>query len=266
MIYFLPWGDKNTASSRLRVYNVLPVIKDAVVGVPKKYKKGDILIIQKAVAPRELEKAKKQGAKVIYDIDDNYLDKTDFAEMCRKADLVTVGSHYFHKWFPDAPVIDDTLDWDGTKHNAKQKGKLIAWHGYGDQNYLSGFAHAFLQRGYSIRAIVAERYMSYYQQYDVKKWELETIDKNLAEADLCAFFLPDDNDFTQSKGMNKLIKAWAIGIPCFVSYTPEYDRVMKESGQRGFIVGSDGWGRHDFTKPWTSAMRDYAFQVNTYRN
>jgi len=259
MIYFLPIGGMELASSRLRVYNVVPHIKGARIGVPEEYKTGDILVIQKAINPAELLKAQSQGAKVIYDIDDNYLDKPEFAEMCRRADLVTVGAYYFHKWFPDAPVIDDSLDWDGTeKVNHGQK-KLVGWHGYGNPNYLQAFGHVFINQGYTIRAVVMDRYMPYYSQYDVKKWSLETIDKDLAECDFCAFYLPDD-DFSQSKGMNKLIKAWAIGIPAFVSYTPEYDRVMRESGQRGFIVPNESWDAHDFTKPWVPAMREYALQ------
>lgn len=255
MIYFYPFGDKNLASSRLRVYNVAPIM-GAKIGVPEKYKKDDVLIIQKALIPDELVKAQEQGAKVIYDIDDMYLDRPDFAEMCRRADQVTVGSYYFHKWFPDAVVVDDTLDWDGTK---KKKGsrKMVAWHGYGNPNYLQAFAHVFLEKGYKIRAIVSKEYMPYYTQYDVKEWRLDTIDQNLAEADLTVFYLPDD-DFSQAKGMNKLIKSWAIGIPCFVSYTPEYDRVARESGQEGFIVPQDKWENFDFTKPWNSKMREYA--------
>jgi len=35
--------------------------------------------------------------------------------MCENADMVTVGASYFHRYFPDAPVIDDSVDWDGVK-------------------------------------------------------------------------------------------------------------------------------------------------------
>ena len=264
MIYFLPVGNRTIASSRLRVFNVVPYMKDAQIGVPKRYKKGDVLIIQKAINPNELLKAQKQGAKVIYDIDDNYLNQPDCAEMVRRADLVTVGASYFHKWIPDAPVIDDSLDWDGTKKKKyNDDSKIVGWHGYGNTNYLGAFSGILMDRGYKIMAIVGEKYMPYYEQYDVRKWDVSTIDKNLAECDLCAFYLPGDDDFSQSKGMNKLIKAWAIGIPAFVSYTPEYDRVMRESGQTGFIV--QDWNSHDFTKPWNPKMREYALSFTGKR-
>lgn len=257
MIYFLPWSDQNTASSRLRVFNVLPHM-NASLDLPQKYEKGDVLIIQKALRPDEMAKAQRQGAKVIYDIDDNFLDQRGFVEMAENADLVTVGSSYFHRWFPDAPVIDDSLDWDGTKKK-KEKTNLVGWHGYGNNAYINAVAPTLEKKGYKIRTIVCKEYMPQYETdgYEVKEWNLKTIDKNLAECDFHAFFLGDD-DFSQAKGMNKLIKAWAIGVPAFVTYTPEYDRVFRESGITGFMVRD--WATHDFTKPWVPAMREYALQ------
>lgn len=261
-IFFLPWGDNTIASSRLRVHKPIEYMK-ASLTLPEKYKKGDVLIIQKALRIDELWKAQKQGAKVIYDIDDNYMDKMEFVKMCESADMVTVGSSFFHRYFPDAPVIDDSLDWDGTK---KRKGRtnLVGWHGYGTHAYINAIAPTLEQKGYKIRTVVCREYMEAYMKdgYDVKEWNLETIDKNLAECDFLTFYLGDD-DFSQAKGMNKLIKAWAIGIPAFVSYTPEYDRVFTESGIRGFMVRN--WDTHDLTKPWTPAMRQYALKFHPQR-
>jgi len=258
-VYFIPWGAKNIASSRLRVFNVVPYMKDAIIGTPDSYKSGDVLIIQKALRRDEMAKAQAQGAKVIYDIDDNYMDKRDFVEMCENADLVTVGSSYFHRYFPDAPVIDDSLDWDGTKKRDYTPSKLVGWHGYGNLNYIQAVAPEFEKQGYKIRSIVGGEYMGHYTQYDVKEWQLDTIDKHLSECDLVAIYLPDD-DFSQAKGMNKLIKSWAIGLPCYFSYMPEYDRVVRESGMTGFMVRN--WDMHDFSKPWVPEMRKYAMKFH----
>lgn len=257
-IFFLPWGDENTASSRLRVYK--PIMHmDASLVLPETYKKGDVLIIQKALRPDEMAKAQSQGARVIYDIDDNYLDKRDFVNMCENADLVTVGSSYFHRWFPDAPVIDDSLDWDGINKKKKGKTNLVGWHGYGNNAYINAISPMIEKKGYQIRAVVCKEYMEPYREngYDVQEWNLKTIDHWLAQTDFHAFFLGDD-DFSQAKGMNKLLKAWAIGVPAFVTYTQEYDRVFRESGITGFMVRD--WDTHDLTKPWVPAMREYAMQ------
>lgn len=260
MIYFIPWGDQNTASSRLRVYNVLPYM-DASLELPEKYEKGDTLIIQKALAMDELKKAQSQGAKVIYDIDDNYLDKQEFFDMCEAADMVTVGSKFFHRYYPNAPIIDDSLDWDGTVKEDYTKKNLVGWTGYGNLGYIFHLAPTLQEKGYNIRTIVGAGYEDPYKDagFDVKTWSLETVDKDLAECDFCTYYLPDD-DFSQAKGMNKLIKAWAIGLPAFVSPTVEYERVMREAGVEGFIVTD--WEHHDFTKEWQPKMREYALKFS----
>lgn len=258
MIYIIPWGDENTASSRLRVFNVLPYM-DAKLGAPDKYEKGDTLIIQKALNFKELHKAQFAGARVIYDIDDNYLNQQPFIYMCEHADMVTVGSSFFKKYYPDAPVIDDSLDWDGTIKTDYTEKKLVGWHGYGNLNYVQHFSPAFKKLGYNIRTIVGHVFMPSYQEYDVRMWSLKTIDKDLSECDFCAFYLPED-DFSQAKGMNKLIKAWAIGLPAFVSPMPEYKRVMEEAGVDGFIVTD--WENHDYSKKWEPKMREYALRFS----
>lgn len=261
MIYFIPWGDKSTASSRLRVHNILPYLPEAKLGPPEEYKEGDILIIQKALCLKELFKAKSQGAKVIYDIDDNYLNHKTFSDMVNNADLVTVGGKHFHKWLPNSPVLDDSLDWDGTIKTDYTEKKLVGWHGYGNLGYIFKIAPTLEKKGFKIRTIVGKDYQEPYLKagFDVKTWSLETIDKDLAECDFCCFYLPDD-DFSQAKGMNKLIKAWAIGLPCFVSPTPEYKRVMEEAGVDGFLVTD--WETHDFSKKWEPKMREYALKFS----
>ncbi len=283
-IFIIPWGDSNIASSRLRVWNVLPHL-DAKIGTPDTYKKGDVLIIQKALRHDELEKAQREGAKVIYDIDDNYMDKADFVQMSEDADMTTVGSSFFHRYYPEAPVIDDSLDWDGTMkegteicrdhdcfdnapfkkepsnisahYHPSSKSNLVGWHGYGNYSYINAIAPVFEQKGIRVRTIVGKEYINHYGRYDALEWNLATIDKNLAECDFGVIYLPED-DFSQSKGMNKLIKGWAIGLPMFFSYSPEYDRVISESGIKGFMTRN--WDTQDYTKPWVPEMREYAMK------
>lgn len=258
-VFFIPWGSLDIASSRLRVHNVVPFMKNATIGVPDEYKKGDVLIIQKALRHDELERAQKAGVPVIYDIDDNYMDKADFVRMSEDADMVTVGSSFFHRYYPEAPVIDDSLDWDGTKKENYTGGKKAVWHGYGNYSYINGIAPALMGRGYDIRTIVGKEFIPSYGKYEVREWNRTTIDKDIAECDVGVIYLPED-DFSQSKGMNKLIKFWAIGLPAYFSYMPEYDRVIRESGIKGFMVRN--WDTHDLSKPWVPAMREYALRFS----
>lgn len=259
MVYFIPWGDQNTASSRLRVFKVAPLLGAKIIpsGTAIEYTKDDILVIQKALAFKDMKKAKLAGAKVIYDIDDNYLDHQEFRFMVDQADLVTVGSSYFKQFIPNSLVIDDCLDWDGMMKIDTTPKKLVGWHGYGNLGYLFGISDSLIKRGYSIRAIVQEKFIHHYKQFDHYVWNLQTIDGLLVACDFTAFYLPDDA-FSQAKGMNKLIKSWAIGLPCFVSPMPEYQRVMQEAEVDGFIVTD--WDTHDLSQPWHPNMRDYALR------
>lgn len=259
MVYFIPWGDEKTASSRLRVYKVQPHIPDSSLQLPDNFKKGDVLIVQKKVVPHIMKRAKLQGAKVIYDIDDNYLADPGVRQCIQQADLITVGSSYLKEFLPNSMVIDDCLDWDGTQKQDYTEKKLVGWHGYGNSKYLFHIDKKLKKRGYKIRAIVNDAFASDYEEFDRKSWNLETIDHNLAECDFTAFFLPDD-EFAQAKGMNKLIKSWAIGQPAFVSPMPEYKRAMEEAGVTGFIV--EDWASHDFTRPWEPKMREYAMRFS----
>jgi hypothetical protein len=259
MIYFIPWGDMNAASSRLRVFKIQPHIPNSSLTLPDEFREGDILIVQKKVVPHIIKRAKLQGAKVIYDIDDNYLADPAVRQCIQNADLVTVGSSYLKELLPDSIVIDDCLDWDGTeKQDYTEKG-LVGWHGYGNSKYLFNIADTLEKRGYKIRAIVNDNFAEDYERFDRKTWNLGTIDNHLAECDFTTFYLPDD-EFAQAKGMNKLIKSWAIGQPAFVSPMPEYERVMDEAGVTGFIVTD--WKKHDFSKKWEKKMRDYALRFS----
>jgi len=261
-IFCIPWGDRTIASSRLRIYQPFPYLENAVIGTPKKYKKGDVLIIQKALRHDELEKAQKEGAKVVYDIDDNYMDKKDFVQMAEDADLVTVGSSFFHRYFPEAPVIDDSLDWDGTIKQDYTKTNTVGWVGFGFHSFIDAISPVFWQKGMVVRTIVGKEYLPLYNRYEAVEWTLDTVDKKIAECDFTVIYL-DPDDWSMAKGMNKLLKSWAIGVPCFFSYNPEYDRVVHESGIFGYMTRN--WDMQDYSKPWIPAMREYALTFSPQR-
>lgn len=260
MIYQLPWGDIYTASSRLRVYKIRPFINGSML-MPREFQKGDVLIIQKMPHYELMKKAQKEKAKVIYDIDDNYLEQPNYKRMVDEADYVTVGSKFLQNVIKrETTVIDDCLDWDGIVKVDYTPKKIAGWTGYGNSGYLHHIAPILRAAGYSIRAIVNESFMKDYQHgYDARKWELGTVDKLLAECDFTAYYLPTD-DFAQAKGMNKLIKSWAIGLPCFVSKMPEYIRVMYEAGVDGYIVRRWSTFGDGELPEWQPKMRNYAMQ------
>jgi len=238
-IYAIPFGNKNTASSRLRIYNIGPHIKEYFIGPPgndpiykeplEQIKKGDVLIIQKYPAIEALRNAKKIGAKVIYDIDDYYWDKPEYQTMIDEADLVTVDTYYKKRMLNDkATVIPDSLDWDGTKKEKYGDGKIIGWTGYGNNSqYLNGLE---IDKDYTLRLVTSPDWFKYLPRLDVQSrpWSEAMADKYLAECDYGMYYLPE-RKFEQCKGMHKLLKNWAIGLPTYVSPMPDYVMAFAEA-------------------------------------
>jgi len=261
MIYYYTWGDEKVASSRLRVYNILPFLnREYSFKLPVEYQKGDILFIQKRVNINEMFKAQIQGAKVIYDIDDDYFADGGVKTMVEKADCVVVGSPYLKdRYCQRAIFVDDSLDWDGTiKKDYADEPKIIGWTGYGNNaEYLKDVYDTLVGKGYVFRLITTPNYKKYLTDEAVqsRKWSRETVDKDLAECDLSIYYLPKTS-FTEAKGMNKLLKNWAIGLPTFVSPIPEYKRAMLEAGVDDRYLITD-WDNFKFA-PFEEKLRDYA--------
>lgn len=233
MIHFIPLGDRETASSRLRVHLIAPHL-GASVGIPKQYSKGDTLIIQKTPEIGELEKAHESGAKVIYDIDDYLWHLGTYKRMILEADLVTVDSQAKAENIElvtgvKAVVIPDALDWDGTVANDTEK-KVIGWTGHGNNaEYLNPIGGELSKR-FTWRMITSDdvgKFINF--PFSFKKWSLETVDKDLAKCEFSVYYLPDDI-VGNLKGMHKLLKSWAVGIPCYTSRMPDYVKAMKEAG------------------------------------
>ena len=232
MIYSVLWGNQNTASTRLRILNIAHLIKDYMIGVPENYEKGDVVIIQKKADLAELEKAHKEGAKVIYDIDDYYWTQPEYLKMVQQADLVTTDTEekarvlkYDNK---NVIVIPDSLDWDGTVKK-ETKGNVIGWTGYGNNSqYLNDID---LPKKFDLRLIASPDWTQYYKDLNAQSrpWSLAMVDKYLAECDLGIYYMPDEK-LENMKGCHKLIKNWAIGLPTYTSRIPDYVKAMKEAG------------------------------------
>jgi hypothetical protein len=269
MIYFLPIGDERIASSRLRVYQIQPFLEDSNIGVPDKYKKGDVLIIQKIPAIEELQKAKSKGVKVIYDIDDYYWDNPQFMKMIDEADLITTDTEkkkemLLTKWNngKEMVVIPDSLDWDGTIKEIYEHNGIIGWTGYGNNSvYLKDIKESL---PFSLRLITSPDWHNYLPDPECKiqmrPWSLDMVDKYLAECDLGIYYLPK-GDFETCKGEHKLLKNWAIGLPTYTSRMPAYVEAMKEAGLgEKYLV--DDWSKlKDIsTKEDIKKMKEYALK------
>lgn len=275
MIFFRPLADKNTASSRLRVWNIQPHIEKSVVGIADEYRKGDTLIIQKIPDINELRKAKSQGAKVIYDIDDYYWEENgvyenwkDFLQMIKECDVLTVDTEKKKEMLKDikeAIVIPDSLDWDGTKKEKYENNGIIGWTGYGNNSQYLNDILGKLPKEYKVRLIVDNSWIQFVDptlpNIQNRPWSLEMVDKYLAECDFGIYYLPE-RSFEQCKGMHKLLKNWAIGLPTYTSRMPDYVKAMKEAGVgEKYLV--DDWSKLKDIG-FDEKCRDYALKFSAF--
>jgi hypothetical protein len=230
-----------------------------VLGSPEKYEKGDVLILQKTPMIDELRKAHAEGAKVIYDIDDFYWNKPEFKVMVDEADLITVDTEEKAKMLKGAVVIPDSLDWDGTvKEKYEHKG-IIGWTGYGNNTkYMNDL---IIPEGMKLRLITKSDWLQYYKDNmaQSRPWSLAMVDKYLAECDLGVYYLPE-GEFEQCKGMHKLLKNWAIGLPTYTTAMPDYVKAMHEAGVGDKYIIKTGEEIKDVE--FDQKLREYAFKYS----
>lgn len=268
MIFFRPLQDKNTASSRLRVWNIQPFIPDSQIAIADKYTKDDTVIIQKIPDIELLKDAKSQGARVIYDVDDYYWSDAKYHEMLEECDHITVDTavkkemiEKFEKLRGKVTVIPDSLDWDGTK---KEKGEdVIGWTGYGNNSQYLNDVLPYLP--FPIRLVTTADWTQYInkdvsENVQSRPWSLAMVDRYLAECNIGMYYLPD-RDFEQCKGMHKLLKNWAIGIPTYTSPMPDYVKAMQEAGvgDTYIVKNIEDW-KNITIVPFDEKLREYALQ------
>lgn len=245
-IIYLPWGDERQASSRLRVYKPGAHLSDSFIGNPgeTEYRKGDVLIIQKRPYFEELTKAKEQGAKVIYDIDDRY-DTPEFRQMIDNADLVTVDTEEKKKWIPKAVVIPDCLDWDGEYRTEQPQNDIIGWTGYGNGTVYLAQIKDKIPKRFTLRLITSPDWPKYIEDKEARiqtrPWSLDMVDQYLRECEFTIYPL-DESEFATCKGMHKLLKSWANKIPCYTSPMPDYVKAMEEAGVGDRYIVTD-WSK-----------------------
>lgn len=239
-IIYIPWGDENQASSRLRVYKPGAHIADAFIGNVKQYEPTDVVIIQKTPDREEMKRAQEAGAKVIYDIDDLYWDKPEFRNMVKNADLVTVDTEekkkrlgFCGRHSKPAVVIPDCLDWDGEYRTEQPKNGIVGWTGYGNNSKYLNDIKDKLPKEYTLRLITSPNWYKHLTDKECKvqsrPWSLDMVDQYLRECEMSAYYLPE-GEFEQVKGMHKLLKSWANKVPCYTSRMPDYVKAMKEAG------------------------------------
>lgn len=219
------FGDRTKASSRLRAWMLAERLQalghEATLNGPLDV---DVQVFQKDRNGRRLQAAKANGARIVYDFDDNFLledagARDDVIAFMNLADVVTVGSHDLlvqaRRYHDRVLLFENPLDvLPGSlpKVDYRWAGRL-AW--FGNPENVGVLDDLGLRA--AVTTITARG--------DVP-WALETVDDLLKGFDLV--LLPvRANAWTLAKNANRLLKCVALGVPFLASDTPEHRRVVE---------------------------------------
>lgn len=255
-ICFLPAGDLDTASSRLRVFSIGGALRKEGANVylgPFPMIK-EVLVVQKRLSEEVLgyvARAKAVGALIIYDVDDSgdalwyWAAPQRFYRMLRAADLVTTDTRSRAEWvirgmarlrvkvvpncvdyFPDSPADIEPLDrnplrllWFGSGKNVGMFYKYATALGQlPDTQVVVCGGNGDVLRGLSDILPVEN-----------VPWSRETFVNVLQGCDLtCLMHHGSTHD--RRKSNHKMITSICWGVPALVSDTPDYGRTAREIG------------------------------------
>ena len=236
------WG----ASSRLRVYTLHEELLKLGVKSEIAFDPGaDVFVLQKHRDHSTIERAAK-AKFLVYDFDDfEVSDALAAAE--RAARLMTTDTEGHLRWSlthrseriaagqptstPPVAVIADPIDYGITGPIPLAEGSGICWFGH-PSNFgtsITQWARMLKDAGLCFATISS----SPCDGFPNVPWQIESFIRELRQFAVCVL---SHTGADQGKSPNKLITAITAGVPCVVSDTPEYARVLTECGLPEFVA------------------------------
>ena len=237
-IVYYPAGGRDFASSRLRVHKIADELvklgHQVVINGSPFGPKADVMVVQKRTDIYGLIfEARERGIRVIYDVDDWLPALADE----RTADVITVDTPAKLELYPSAVVIPDCLD---VEDNHPQKSvhaenlTTIMWMGNPENLYHLKNVYA-AREGLPISiVIVTNTNSSVFREIASEfpigcvfaPWALKVADEYLIDPDLFVapfvFDGPHSSEWVKSKSANRILKAWALGLPVAGTAIPSY--------------------------------------------
>lgn len=232
-IGYYPAGGRDLASSRLRVYAIADVLAargHAVTFNPSDPLSCDVVVVQKRGDCAEImARCQAAGVRTVFDVDD-YLEGFDVS----RADVVTADTPAKRTLYPQAVIIPDALD-AGTNAPVKTAHAdtftRAVWFGNAENLYhIQPAASACDALGIDLTVITdLDRAAPRAETYGVRgvQWTPFSVDAELIEADVVLLpFVLDGGAWSRawvtSKSANRVLKAWALGLPVAATPIPSY--------------------------------------------
>lgn len=220
------FGDETKASSRLRVWKFIDLLKAEghTVFVGGKDYDCDLYIAQKN-RPFATVKAVRQqspSAVIVYDFDDNYTLPeegvlNELIAFINFVDVVTCGSEYLassvRHWHQNVVVLENPVDVlnDWLSRPSRGAMKRVGWFGAPE-----GLAE--------VTKVGVTRPIEVLTKGGDIEFNVATVDQELTGFDLLIFPL-EPTPWNLAKNANRMMKALGLGVPVLVSATPEHRRI-----------------------------------------
>lgn len=240
---WVPFGDWNTASSRLRVFKIHNHLTrhtqryhSEIVKTLKHSLTFDFLILQRIYGHEELNGLirhyRAHGIKIILDLCDIYPDSKSTAEA---VDLITTNSErrkqqMLDLGFPrNIRVIDDPIDYDIDQcyPHPEMMGFRPVWFGTFSNIYLTEVL-APLLNATAITSIHVRHMIP--KNWQFIEWRQDRFIEQLRNFNVC--LLPQTDE---GKSANKMVTAILSGLPVIASNIESYKRIAELGGIEDFL-------------------------------
>ncbi len=196
---------------------------------------ANVLVLQKHRDPRMILEAAK-AEFLVYDFDDTEVEEV-LPLIARKAHLITTDTEGHAAWGRKKTdrkifVVPDPIDYGIPGPMPPTEGSGVCWFGH-PTNFpsVSSWARVIRDAGLSFTTISSQQMDS----FPNLPWSLDTFVATLRQFAVC---LLSHEGADPGKSPNKLTTAITAGVPCVVSDTPEYARVIREACG-GFGIAAD---------------------------
>lgn len=252
-VSFLPLGNENAASSRIRVFTLHKALVDSGITSFVGYNsEADVVFIQKKVDKEIFSlalKAKSEGKIIIYDVDD-FGDALDyccspryFKKIIKLVDIITTDNQQRLKYIVDkynknnVVILPNSVDYFPKKflrNKPVNDDQLrIMWFGnVSNIKLFEKYAIDLLEISNAKIVVVTavnEELEIKYPQIEFVPWSLSGFIDVLRGCHLTCL-MHDGSDIDRAKSNNKMITSITWGVPAIVSNTPDYARTARESG------------------------------------
>jgi glycosyltransferase involved in cell wall biosynthesis len=263
-VAIFPAHDDNAASSRIRAFTLLKTL--SLLGHDARLRDAagaDVVVIQKRVTPRTIavvDHAKREGALIVYDVDDVGRDLWYFTapstlhRLLHRVDIVTTDTAAHAALLERdysverVEIVPDTIDYypAGPVRVAVDTDRTlrILWFGNAANITLFEKYSRALANVPRVELVVATnrsaipRLSQRFPHVSFVPWSRDDF---VALLQSCALtVLPHDgSESDRAKSNNRMIASIAWGVPAVVSRTPEYVRTAIEAGVADALFGDE---------------------------